>query len=90
MSNRSISGAIARSSAGAIVFGTHWSGGGSAGSSAVVDTSSPSRPRSPYVASTAIRASSPWRSSAAAVAMLPPSRRTSTLTVAGPGVEAER
>ena len=90
ISKRSISGANARTSAGAIEFGTHSSRGGRCGSTAVVRTSSPSRPRSPTVASAVIRVTPSWLRSTAAVARLPPSRRTSMLTVAGPGVEAER
>ena len=90
MSKRCSIGAARRTSSGASACETHSSGGGITGSSAVVRTSSPSRPRSPYVASAVSRASSPCRRSAAAVATLPPSRRTSTLTVAGPGTEADR
>ena len=68
------------------------SGGGSSGSAAVVRTSgarSANRARSPQVASAVIREVPSWTTPTAAVATDPPSRRTSTETVAGPGVDAE-
>ncbi len=70
----------------------HSSGGGIVGSVARVRTSgarAANRARSPQVARAVIRVVPSWTSSTAAVATEPPSRRTSTATVAGPGVEAE-